>query len=1163
MRRLIIVFLAGVLAVVACAPARGDGVAEVLNLSDVSPIPDPAARSGTWERVGANHWKGSSGAEQNVVAVSEQRIAEVGLLRATVKIAAETPYAAAALVFRANADGSSGYAVALDPNLRRVRLFDLRDGRDLRSAEADLAVGRDHQLAVRLDGPRITVDLDGERVLEVDDASHDDGYVGLHVWNGQAEFADVGVRMVETNLHGWQGDPGWRATSTGLLAETGENRNSRLIATGEQVAETVVTTSVIVHSEYAVATLLARADEKGSRGYAVELDANQDRVRLYRVADNHTLATQDVTVEVGTVYQLTLSAEGNSITAGVRTDFIKPDDRWPALSATDDTVAEGFPGIGAWNGTVGFTGITLDGLDSTVEWSAESGRWQQVRDGLKGSGVLVSEAVSAEVELAADVTVAAGASLGVQLGEDPVLALDVAGERPVRIEVRREMNRVRVVADGREVVAKEMPAASGDRVRIHATGGEVRLANVRLDRADQAWGDRYRGAYHYSEAASSTSDPNGLVFLDGEYHLFHQDQGRWAHAVSTDLLHWNRLPIALDHNRFGDAWSGSAVVDERNASGLFDNGSGLIAYYTSFDPSAPNGNQEIRAAYSTDAGRSWQLIDQVIVANPGGVDGDWDFRDPKVTWDEAGKRWLMVVSGGDHIRFFASTDLLHWEHLSNFGYQPWLDGGVMECPDLFLLPVADKPGEQRWVLWWSTGAVRATHGSSARYVTGTFDGEFHPDTPAEQVLRADHGRDYYAAMSFAGLKDRTVMLGWMSNWDYALAEPTGRWAGQLSVPREIGLVEVPGQGLRLTQQPVAELAALDGQPTRVGPVTVAPGDPNALAGLSGVSYRFRAEVEVPEGGASEFALSLRTGEGQATKLLWRGSDQTLRLDRVTAGESSFTRWFADPVESTAEAVWPSTVSPSSGQRRVVITGYVDSSSVELFSEDGTVAMTSQVFPAPESAGLGFDVTGGTATLASFELTPLSATVPRTGVTVAEDSFPGQDRSGLGEFDVVPGGLWSPGAAGLGTTFDRDSTALGRSEYRDVTVEATVRFGTPPYVGQLADRQWGRSGAGSLVLRADAGMSRGYLVNVDPNLRTVRVLKLTDGGVPADGVLGRADLLVGPGASYRLGAQAVGDQIVVTLDGREVLRVTDGSYAEGRVGLNSFGGRATYNDIEVS
>jgi levanbiose-producing levanase len=364
-----------------------------------------------------------------------------------------------------------------------------------------------------------------------------------------------------------------------------------------------------------------------------------------------------------------------------------------------------------------------------------------------------------------------------------------------RVEARATGKTVEVYVDGVRALRTRVSRATGAAVGTTAAHGTSYFQNVEFTSTADYFTEPYRPTYHYSQLAGRTSDPNGLVYYDGEYHLFHQDEGRWAHAVSTDLVHWQALPIALPWNEYGNCWSGSAIVDADDTSGLFDGGSGLIAYYTSYHPDKPGGNASVRIAYSKDKGRSWQWHggSTPAVQNPGGPDAGWTFRDPKVIRDEKHDQWLMVVSGGDHVRFFTSTDLLTWTQVSSFGYGDWVTPGVWECPDFFPLPVDGHKDKVKWALTLSTGAVRATNGSAAQYFTGDWNGtNFTPDQSAGTTLRADSGRDYYAAMSFYGLPDeRRVWLGWMSNWDYPFSAPTGTWNGQMSIPRELTLSEPP------------------------------------------------------------------------------------------------------------------------------------------------------------------------------------------------------------------------------------------------------------------------------------------------------------------------------------------------------------------------------------
>ena len=182
--------------------------------------------------------------------------------------------------------------------------------------------------------------------------------------------------------------------------------------------------------------------------------------------------------------------------------------------------------------------------------------------------------------------------------------------------------------------------------------------------------DIYRPRYHFTPPANFINDPNGLVFYRGEYHLFYQHNPfgdtwghmSWGHAVSPDMLRWQHLPVALREEDGVMIFSGSAVVDWRNTSGFGDEvNPPLIAIYTGH--SATEQTQHI--AYSLDAGRTWTKY----AGNPVIAIGSRNFRDPKVFWHEATGRWIMVTVLADQhrVRFYGSPDLIHWEHLSDFG----------------------------------------------------------------------------------------------------------------------------------------------------------------------------------------------------------------------------------------------------------------------------------------------------------------------------------------------------------------------------------------------------------------------------------------------------------------------------------------------------------------
>ncbi len=1200
------------------APAVALDPAPVTLNSTTSPIPDVVGVSGSWTRTVQGGYTAVAPSGENAAATSEQVVAGTARYTASVTVDAGSPYGVGALVFRATSDAGAGYAATIDPNLDRVRLFDLATGQDVVApVSLPLNTGQAYTVDVHVDGPRIYVAVDGISRIDATDYRYETGRVGLHAFNGTVSFGTPGVRTIDSNINGWAvTGTGWQASATGFRGVAPSNSNIRAVATGQSPTDVDFSTDIQVTSQYGVGTALFRTNASGTSGYAAEVDPNGGRLRLYRISDNATLGTFTTAITVGQVYRLRVTAFGNQLAVYWQTDFLDPNGANPAITATDSAHASGYVGLGSFNGTAVFQSMTLRGLETSLQgWRVGSGSWEPDAKGLRGfaaSGTAARfiPAVASDVVASLDLTVtspatasvvvrsAADGTGGVELRIDPgtgtaklynrtTSALLHSGYLPSTSFKAGQLNRVQltvqgsqasVLINGTPVLNGAVPTSSGEGFALLTTG-TARFQNVRADDVDQYMNGLYQPGYHYSQNSGNSSDPNGLVFFDGEYHLFHQDRGRWAHAVSTDLMHWKQLPIALPHMAAGESWSGSAVVDASDSSGLFNGGSGLIAYYTSFNHDAWNGNQSIRAAYSKDKGRTWQTVQAApVVENPGGPDGGWDFRDPKVTWDAASSKWVMVVAAGDHIRFYSSTDLIHWTFASTFGYGDWVRGGVWECPDFFEMPVEGQPGVKRWVLWWSTGAVRSTNGSAAQYVTGTWNGTaFTPDTPASQVLQADHGRDYYAAMSFFGAPDgRRIMIGWMSNWDYAFSPPTGRWNGQLSLPRELKLADVPGSGLRLTQAPVVEEESLRTSTWQASDVTVTPSSANALAGASGRSFELEAEVGIPSsGGATSFAFGLRKGTGstgapaqetptQETTVKFDAGAAALTVDRGTAGREDFTQYFAASATDNSTAPWSSTVVGS--ECRVKLRILVDASSVEVFGGDGTAAITSLIFPDPSSTGLSFTASGGNARLVSVKVHQLGdtarlTTAPPSNVLPAAR---GMARHNLGAYSVVPGGKWEGTGAGLAGTFDKDSTAMSAAVFTNVRVQATVRFGGEAFAGGMLNRdlapEKGCGGAGSVLLRSSADGASAYYVNLDPNLRVARVFSLNNGVFT---VLASVPAALSHGVSYAVDTSVVGNRITVSVDGAELIDVTDSALASGRVGLNVFDGRAAYQDVAVT
>lgn len=473
-----------------------------------------------------------------------------------------------------------------------------------------------------------------------------------------------------------------------------------------------------------------------------------------------------------------------------------------------------------------------------------------------------------------------------------------------------------------------------------------------------AYNQPYRPQFHFFPRIHWTNDPNGLVYFEGEYHLFFQynpfgdEWGHmsWGHAVSRDLTHWTELPVAIPEQNGIMIFTGSAVVDEHNTSGFCLNGKPcLVAIYTGFSPATPKkpALQTQNIAYSNDRGRTWTKY----AGNPVLNLHLSDFRDPKVFWSETQRRWIMAVSlPNDHkIRFYHSENLKSWKFLSDFG-PAGATGGQWECPELFELPVDGNAANRRWVLKVGINPGALQGGSGEQYFVGHFDGtRFIDDNVRPATLWTDYGKDCYCALTFNHLPSShpEVMIGWMDNWQYAAQLPTSPWRGQMTIPRQLSLRTTP-EGIRLIQQPADELKELREKHWSVSNTT--PDAVNqtlkSVGEEAGHTYELRANVSV--GTAEEVGWKLLADDGTYTLVSYNRDRHELFVDRTHANAVNISKDFP------ARIAAPLTISGDT----VPFDIFVDRSSIEVFVDGGRITMTNLVFPAPHAATANFYTKGG-------------------------------------------------------------------------------------------------------------------------------------------------------------------------------------------------------------
>lgn len=437
----------------------------------------------------------------------------------------------------------------------------------------------------------------------------------------------------------------------------------------------------------------------------------------------------------------------------------------------------------------------------------------------------------------------------------------------------------------------------------------------------------YRPRVHFSPREHWTNDPNGLVFFRGEYHLFFQynpfgdmwGHMSWGHAVSTDLLHWRELPVAIPEKDGEMVFTGSVVVDRENSSGLCAEGTECaVAVYTGYRKDAKGTLQNQNLAYSRDAGRTWTRYE----GNPVLDLHMSDFRDPSVFWDEKGSQWVMTVALPlEHkVLLYRSPDLKQWTQMSEFG--PMGDvAGDWECPDLLRVPAEKKGAADVWVMKVGLNPGALQGGSGEQYFIGSFDGtRFTASTQSGAHGWTNYGKDDYCAISFNHLPagERPVLLGWMSNWQYAAKLPTSPWRGQMSVPRRLSYVR-DASGLALRQEPV------------IAPLRGAHAVVNSAAEIVREAP-FEMVLHFEPKTQAAFGMKLLSEREHWTEIGFDPAKGVFYMDRTHAGEA------------VAPEFAVSTTAPLNKERPYDLHLIVDRSSVEAFAQDGTIAMTNLVFP---------------------------------------------------------------------------------------------------------------------------------------------------------------------------------------------------------------------------
>ena len=428
----------------------------------------------------------------------------------------------------------------------------------------------------------------------------------------------------------------------------------------------------------------------------------------------------------------------------------------------------------------------------------------------------------------------------------------------------------------------------------------------------------FRPEYHFTPPGMWLNDPNGMVYIDGVYHLFYQHYPadmkwgpmHWGHAVSENLLDWEHLPIALYPDDSGFIFSGSCVYDRKNVSGFGKEGEGpLIALYTSHNPRNHRETQSL--AYSTDFVNFEKYAGNPVIPNP----GLRDFRDPKVFWNPVRKCWSLVLAADRSVFFYSSFNLKEWAQTGEFSTRENGAEGICECPDC--LPIETEEGT-KWVLIISM--ILETEGEKSQswktqYFLGDFDGDtFVKTEQSEGALWLNYGADHYAGVTFQN-SPRPILMAWADNWAYARDLPTKDFLGQMSLACEMWLTKTE-EGYRIRLEPIGP------EPRKTEPI-----HPDGTFSFETRTFGLTAE------GCGRIWLGNSVGE----KLLIEVTEEEILIDRTGADKKGFSEIYGKHEYCRAAVT---RYRGGSGRMRA----FFDVSLLEVFADDGLTPVSLCVYP---------------------------------------------------------------------------------------------------------------------------------------------------------------------------------------------------------------------------
>lgn len=642
--------------------------------------------------------------------------------------------------------------------------------------------------------------------------------------------------------------------------------------------------------------------------------------------------------------------------------------------------------------------------------------------------------------------------------------------------------------------------------------------NINTYRSHSYMSDFYRPQFHLTPEMGWMNDPNGLVYYDGEYHMFYQynpqrvdfpEPQHWGHAVSTDMLHWKHLEPALYPDDGGFMFSGCCVIDTNNTAGFGYNA--MIAMYTRHN----NDREEQCIAYSLDRGRTFtKYAGNPVIASTLAPNNDpHNFRDPKVIWDDERSRWVVCIAGGNQVVFYYSNNLKDWTYLSNFIRVA--GSGVVECTNFAKIKSDD--GKTKWVLMLSSQGAPQGGGGIQCYV-GDFDGTTFKADDSNTPQWLDYGRDYYASTIYTNCPDNNVYIcGWITEFGGATLQ-SYPFRGIQSILKKMTLKNINGKYVVL-QEPVS-LKSLRLRKKEVNNKVIN----NEEIELCNFNL---AETNVT------FNLNNCTANKVGLKVKAQGNEYVKVGYEVKTNKLFIDRTNCLTTMQNMSKYHEITVLPNE-DNTIDLKILVDNSVIEVFAKGGEYVMTDNILSSLNCNGIVAFAEGGQCTMSNFIAYELNSIFEDAGYVHTNLNILRKDEK-----------QWCETTEGLTALTSGNSFALLDKIADNGTYSAKLKIT--------------KGNACGIIFNCNAECNSMYLINVDTADKALNFYKVINNNFT---LIERINENIEVNVEYKLKVEMNNGSFKIYLDDALKIDKQDKDLTNGYLGLYSFNSRCNFNNVFI-